>query len=159
MAVAKVSMSDPLTKSLEGELSDIASVQNAIIADFSFFDEWEDKYRFLIDLGKTLPDFPAELKTDANRLRGCQSHVWFLGEKTPKGQLVIKATSDAAIVRGLIALLLKIYSGRSPQAILKTKPVFIETIGLSSHLSPTRSNGLNAMVKEIHKQALMAVAD
>jgi cysteine desulfuration protein SufE len=115
-----------------------------------------DRYQYLIDLGRRLPDFPDELRTEENRIRGCQSQVWFVAEK--KGdRLEFRAISDAAIVSGLIALLLRLYSGRYPQDILDTPPVFVTALQLESHLSPTRSNGLSSMLQAIRRFATEAL--
>jgi len=153
------SMPNPMSKptSKQGDIEAIKSVQDGFVEDFSFFDEWEDKYSYLIDLGKKLEDLPESYKVDAHRLKGCQAHVWFMGE-VQDGKLQIRACSEAAIVSGLIGMLLQIYSNRDPQAILEVPPYFIEEIGLSNHLSPTRSNGLASMVKEINRLAALAVA-
>jgi cysteine desulfuration protein SufE len=128
--------------------SEVASAQREIIEEFSLFDDWMDRYQYLIDLGRRLPEFPDELRTDANRIRGCQSQVWFVPEKR-NGRLYFRAISDAAIVSGLIALLLRLYSGREPRDILDTPVDFVEALELQSHLSPTRSNGLSSMLKAI----------
>jgi cysteine desulfuration protein SufE len=128
--------------------SEVASAQREIIEEFSLFDDWMDRYQYLIDLGRRLPDFPDKLRTDANRIRGCQSQVWFVPEKRD-GRLYFQAISDAAIVSGLIALLLRLYSGREPRDILETPPDFVEALELQSHLSPTRSNGLSSMLEAI----------
>ncbi len=127
-------------------------VQQEIIDEFSFFEDWMERYQYLIDLGKKLPALPPEQMTEDRLLDGCQSSVWFLAEGGPD-KLTFKAQSDAAIVSGLIALLLRVYSGRSAPDILATKPVFIDAIGLSEHLSPTRANGLNAMLRAINNIA------
>jgi cysteine desulfuration protein SufE len=137
---------------------DIASAESAdhaqdtIVDEFSFFSDWTERYQYLIDLGRKLPPFPDELKSDDNKVHGCQSQVWLVasGDKT---KMTFAATSDSAIVSGLIALLLRVYSGRSAQEIVNTKPRFVESIGLAKHLSPTRSNGLAAMFKTIQAYA------
>jgi len=123
-----------------------------IAEEFAFFGDWTERYQYLIDLGRKLPPFPEALKTDAYKVTGCQSQVWLV----PSGdasRLEFQATSDSAIVSGLIALLLRVYSGRSASEILATEPRFIETIGLAKHLSPTRSNGLAAMLAAIKQHA------
>jgi len=122
--------------------------QQEIIEEFSLFDEWLDRYQYLIDLGRKLPELPAAERTDDRLLAGCQSRVWLISEGDA-GRLVFRANSDAAIVSGLIALLLRVYSGRSAEEILATDPLFIERIGLKEHLSATRANGLNAMLRAI----------
>jgi cysteine desulfuration protein SufE len=136
---------------------EVASAQQEIIDEFSLFDDWMDRYQYLIDLGRRLPPFPEELRTEENRIRGCQSQVWFVAEKKD-GRLYFQAISDAAIVSGLIALLLRLYSGRQPQDILDTPPDFVEALQLQSHLSPTRSNGLNSMLQAIRRFAAEAAA-
>jgi len=136
---------------------EVASAQQEIIDEFSLFDDWMDRYQYLIDLGRRLPPFPEELRTEENRIRGCQSQVWFVAEKKD-GRLYFQAISDAAIVSGLIAVLLRLYSGRQPQDILDTPPDFVEALQLQSHLSPTRSNGLNSMLQAIRRFAAEAAA-
>ncbi len=126
--------------------------QDEIIDSFSLFDEWLDRYQYLIDLGRKLPPLDDAEKTDDKLLAGCQSQVWLLLEGDA-GQVTIRANSDAAIVSGLIALLIQVYSGCSAQQIVDTEPYFIEEIGLSSHLSPTRANGLHAMLGAIKGHA------
>ena len=128
--------------------NEITVAQEELIADFELFEDWMDRYQYLIDLGRRLPDFPEELRTEENRIRGCQSQVWFVADKID-GRLVFRAISDAAIVSGLIALLLRLYSGRYPQDILDTPPDFVTALQLESHLSPTRSNGLSSMLRAI----------
>jgi cysteine desulfuration protein SufE len=133
--------------------SDISQSQEELIEEFQLFDNWLDRYQYLIDLGRKLPDFPAEWQTAENLLHGCQSQVW-LNAQEQGGQLQFQAVSDSAIVSGLIALLLRVYSGRTPQEILVTQPDFIDAIGLHEHLSPTRSNGLHAMIDAIRGHAI-----
>ncbi len=128
--------------------SEVAAAQREIIEEFGLFDDWMDRYQYLIDLGRRLPEFPDELRTDEHRIRGCQSQVWFVPEKKD-GRLYFQAISDAAIVSGLIAVLLRLYSGREPRDILDTPPDFVTALELQSHLSPTRSNGLSSMLKAI----------
>ena len=133
------------------------AAQAAIAEEFAFFGDWTERYQYLIDLGRKLAPFPEALKTDAHKVTGCQSQVWLV----PSGdanRLEFQATSDSAIVSGLIALLLRVYSGRSASEILATEPKFIETIGLAKHLSPTRSNGLAAMLAAIKQHAREALA-
>ena len=136
----------------------IAEVQEELIEEFAFFDDWMDRYRHIIDLGRNLPDFPADKQTDAYKVRGCQSQVWFYAQPLDGGKLHFLATSDAHIVSGLIAILLRIYSDRTPQEILETKPDFVAAIGLDEHLSPTRNNGLHAMLTRIFAEAQAAAA-
>ena len=129
--------------------------QQAIIEEFGFFDDWMERYQYLIDLGKKLPPLPPEKMTDDRLLSGCQSNVWFLAEGDAD-RLEFQANSDAAIVSGLIALMLRVYSGRSAEEILSTEPEFVDAIGLSEHLSPTRANGLNAMLQAVRNVATSA---
>ena len=129
-------------------MSEVRDAQQEIVEEFGFFENWMDRYQYLIDLGRRLPEFPDELRTDEHRIRGCQSQVWFVAEREGD-RLNFRAISDAAIVSGLIALLLRIYSGRRPEDILATPPEFVSELGLESHLSPTRSNGLASMLKAI----------
>lgn len=136
--------------------NEVQVAQQELIDEFSLFDDWMDRYQYLIDLGRRLPEFPAALQTDDNRIRGCQSQVWFVAEEKD-GRLEFRAISDAAIVSGLIALLLRIYNGRYPQDILDTPPDFVTALKLESHLSPTRSNGLSSMLKAIRGFATAAL--
>ena len=136
--------------------SEVTAAQQEIIEEFGLFDDWMDRYQYLIDLGRRLPEFPDELRTDEHRIRGCQSQVWFVASEE-NGRLNFRAISDAAIVSGLIALLLRIYSGRAPQDILDTPPSFVEALALEQHLSPTRSNGLSSMLKAIRNFATEAL--
>ena len=126
--------------------------QLEIIETFDMFDDWMEKYQYIIDLGKQLEPMDEALKVDENILHGCQSQVWLVDEYKD-GKLKFQANSDAAIVSGLINLVLTIYSDQTPQKIVDTEPDFIELIGLSSHLSSTRSNGLNAMIEKIQATA------
>ena len=128
--------------------------QNAIVEEFSFFGDWTERYQYLIDLGRKLPPLPEEFKTEAHKVQGCQSQVWLVAGGDSE-QLEFRAISDSAIVSGLIALLLRVYSGRSAREILETEPRFIEAIGLAKHLSPTRNNGLAAMFTRIQDEARM----
>lgn len=134
-------------------MHDPIAAQREIIEEFSFFDDWMDRYQYLIDLGRKLTPLDAEELLDENLLDGCQSRVWLLIEGDAE-RLNIRANSDAAIVSGLIALLIRVYSGASAQQILESEPRFIAALGLSEHLSPTRANGLHAMVEAIRGAAL-----
>ena len=131
----------------------IEEVQQSIIADFSVYEDWMDKYTYLIELGNELKPIDASYKVDQNLIRGCQSRVW-LQQRLEGDRIIFEAESDALIVKGLVALLLKVFSNRTPQEILDAEPYFIDEIGLRQHLSPTRSNGLMAMVKQIKLYAL-----
>ena len=133
-------------------MSDIATAERELIEEFKFFDNWMDRYEYLIELGRKLPVMPEELRTEAALLKGCQSRVWL--HTTVRGeQLEFLANSDSAIVAGLIAVLMRVYNGRGARDILATPPAFIQAIGLDAHLSPTRSNGLRAMLDAINKAA------
>ncbi|WP_282269823.1 SufE family protein [Stenotrophomonas sp. PS02298] len=129
-----------------------AEAQAAIAEEFSFFGDWSERYQYLIDLGRKLPALPEEWKTEENRLLGCQSMVWIVPEGDAD-KLVFHAISDSAIVSGLIYLALRVYSGRSAAEILATDPDYVSAIGLAKHLSPTRSNGLAAMLAFIRDTA------
>ncbi|MGC9385879.1 MAG: SufE family protein [Hydrogenovibrio sp.] len=130
----------------------IADVQADLVKRFTHFDNWKDRYRYLIDMGKTLPKMADENKTEANRIHGCQSQVWIhIDEK--EGRLYMEAVSDATIVSGLIALLLKIYNGRTPEEIQAAPLDFLAEIGLLQHLSANRSTGLYHMIKRIQAEA------
>ena len=136
----------------------ISEEQDNIIEEFSFFEDWMDRYQYLIDIGRKLPKMPEEYLRDEFKLKGCQSQVWFVGESI-EGRLVFWASSDAAIVLGLVAVLLRIYSNRTAEEILSTKPSFIADIGLEEHLSPTRKNGLGAMLTSIMKRAELVLKE
>lgn len=129
--------------------------QETIAEEFAFFDDWSERYQYLIDLGKRLPPLPEEWKTEANRLQGCQSIVWIVPEGNAD-KLDFHAISDSTIVSGLIYLALRVYSGRSAAEILATSPDYIANIGLAKHLSPTRSNGLAALLTFIQNTARKA---
>lgn len=131
----------------------IQQTQDEIIADFELFGDWMDKYEYIIQLGKDLPMIETEYKTDDNLIRGCQSRVW-LHTEFKDGKLLFTADSDAVITKGLISLVIKVLNGQTPKAIIESDLYFIDAIGLSSHLSPTRSNGLLSMVKQIKMYAL-----
>lgn len=130
--------------------------QAAIAAEFAFFGDWTERYQYLIDLGRTLPSLAEEEKSGGNKVHGCQSQVWLVARGDAQ-RLDFLAISDSSIVSGLIALLLRVYSGRPAAEILATEPGFIDTIGLARHLSPTRSNGLTAMLATIKQHAREAL--
>jgi len=132
--------------------NEVRKAQDELVDEFALFDDWVDRYQYLIDLGRRLPPFPESLKTEEHRIRGCQSQVWFVPRKAGD-RLEFEAVSDAAIVSGLIALLLRVYSGRRPQEILDTPPDFIQALQLERHLSPTRSTGLHSMLNAIRSFA------
>ena len=129
-----------------------AEAQAAIADEFAFFGDWSERYQYLIDLGHKLPAFPDAWKTGEHRLLGCQSMVWIVPEGDAD-KLVFHAISDSTIMSGLIYLALRVYSGRSAAEILATEPEYLATVGLSSHLSPTRSNGVAAMLQFIRDTA------
>lgn len=126
----------------------IKEKQQELVNEFAFLEDWEDKYSYIIDLGKELKDFPAEKKTDDNLIRGCQSKVW-LDAEFRDGKLYFKADSDGILPKGIVALLVQIYSGHSVEEILASDFHFISEIGLQEFLSPSRANGLMAMTKQI----------
>ena len=134
-------------------MKSIDELQEEVIEEFSDFTDWMDKYQLLIDLGNDMQPLDACYKTDDNLIEGCQSRVWIVADYRD-GLLHFSAESDALIVKGLIALLLRVLSGHSPQEILDADLFFIDSIGLKDHLSPTRSNGLLAMVKQMRVYAL-----
>jgi cysteine desulfuration protein SufE len=136
--------------------NEVQEAQDELVEEFQFFDDWMDRYQYLIDMGRKLPEFPDSDRTDENKIRGCQSQVWFVASKDD-GRLIFRAISDAAIVSGLIALLLRIYSGRKPRDILDTPPDFVTALELEQHLSPTRSNGLSSMLEAIRNFATEAL--
>lgn len=131
----------------------INEVQREIIEEFSAFEDWMDKYGYLIELGNELKDLDPKDKTDQYLIKGCQSRVWLLSDFVDD-KIVFRAESDAIIVKGLVALLLRVVSNRTPQEILNNELFFIDEIGLKQHLSPTRSNGLLAMIKQIKLYAV-----
>ena len=131
----------------------INELQDNVIEEFSTFDDWMDKYALLIDLGNSLPPLEEKYKTESNLIEGCQSRVWLQADYED-GKILFKGESDAVIVKGIVSLLINIMSGHTPQELLDTDLYFIEKIGLKEHLSPTRSNGLVAMVKQMRMYAL-----
>ena len=126
-----------------------AKAATEITEEFKFLDDWEDRYQLLIDQGRSLAPLPSQYLQDEYRLRGCQSVVHFAAERSVDNEIIFHAASDAAIVQGLIALLLRVYSGRTAEEIRETEPQFLRDIGLDSHLSATRKNGLASMVTAI----------
>ena len=133
-----------------------ADAQQDIIDEFAFFGDWTERYQYLIDLGRKLPEFPEALKREEFKVHGCQSQVWLVPEGDAE-RMHFRAISDSAIVSGLIALILRVYSDRPAREILDTEPDYIESIGLAKHLSPTRSNGLVAMLKTLKGHAAKAL--
>jgi cysteine desulfuration protein SufE len=131
----------------------IEEIENEIIDEFSFFTDWTDKYEYIIELGNKLNSFPKDKMTDEYKIKGCQSSVWLVTDMEG-GKIFFKADSDSAIVKGLIALLIRVLSEQKPDDILNAKLEFIDKIGLRKHLAPTRSNGLSAMIKQLKMYAL-----
>lgn len=134
-----------------------ADAQRSIVDSFRYLEDWAERYQYLIELGRRLPPFPETKRIEANRLHGCQAGVWLVADYR-NGKLDFEATSDSAIVAGLIALLLKVYSGRRPDQVLATSPAFIDEIGLAEHLSPHRANGLALMLARIRTFATAHVS-
>ena len=130
----------------------IQAIQAGLIEEFEIFDDWMTRYEHVIDLGKQLPVFPEDWKNEENKIKGCQSQVW-LNMQMQDDLLHIDGDSDASIVKGLVAIVLRVYSDRKPEEILAAKPDFIKDIGFTDHLSPTRSNGLHAMLRAIYLKA------
>lgn len=130
----------------------IEDAEQSIIEEFGFFDSWTERYEYIVELGRQLPGLPEAHRIDAYKVPGCQSQVWFVA-RCEAGRIHFEADSDAMIVRGLIALLLRVYSGRCPEEILATPPEFFDKIELGSHLSGSRANGLHAMVRRIQQYA------
>jgi cysteine desulfuration protein SufE len=128
---------------------DIHAIQTQIVKDFEAFSDWEDRYQYIMKLGKDLPEMDEALKTEKYRVSGCQSQVWMHASLQSDGLVRFQVASDALIVKGLIALLMKLYNLQTPQTILQTEPTFMEAIGMAEHLSMTRRNGLASMLKQI----------
>lgn len=135
------------------DIKPIPEIEEEIIEDFALFDSWEDKYEYIIDLGKKLDRLEDEYKKEENKIKGCQSTVW-LTAAYKNGKVTFKADSDAVIVKGLISMLIKVLSGHTPEEILAAKMDFIAEIGMTTHLAQTRSNGLLAMIKQMKNYAL-----
>jgi cysteine desulfuration protein SufE len=141
----------------EVDRNEVDQAQRELVEEFDFFDNWMDRYQYIIDMGRRLPEFPEADRTDANKIKGCQSQVWFTAEQVGD-RMHFEAISDAAIVSGLIAMLLRIYSERKPEDIVSASADFVTALNLEQHLSPTRSNGLAAMLKSINAFADQALA-
>lgn len=131
----------------------ITEIQEDIIDEFSMFDDWEERYQYMIDLGKTLPLIDEQFKTEDHIIKGCQSKVWLHAEMN-EDQVEFTADSDAIITKGIIAILIRVFSGQHPKAIIESNTDFIDQIGLKEHLSPTRANGLVSMIKQIKMYAI-----
>ncbi|MCC5843583.1 MAG: SufE family protein [Verrucomicrobia bacterium] len=134
-------------------MSSITDRQNEIRDEFAFFEDWQEKYAHIIELGRELPKMNPAYKDDAHKVKGCQSQVWLHADLSDEGRVALQAESDALIVQGLIAILLRIYQDQPPQDILNTDLTFLEDVGLLSHLSMNRTNGLNSMIKTIRANA------
>ncbi|MDP4265846.1 MAG: SufE family protein [Bacteroidota bacterium] len=135
------------------ETKSIKEIQEEIIEEFAFFDDWMGKYDYLINLAKSLPVINEQFKTDENLINGCQSRVW-LNASLSEGKVVFTAESDALITKGIVSLLIRVFSGHTPDEILSADTTFIDKIGLKEHLSPTRANGLLSMIKQMKFYAL-----
>lgn len=133
-------------------MNEVQAAQQEVIEEFGVFDDWMDRYQYLIDLGRRLPDLADDEKTEANQIKGCQSQVWFVVEQDGD-RLRFRAISDAAIVSGLIAMLLRVYSDKPAREIAETPPDFVTALELEQHLSPTRSTGLASMLAAIRAHA------
>lgn len=131
----------------------IREVEQEIVEEFALFDSWDDKYEYIIDMGKKLPALADAHKVEANKVRGCQSTVW-LAAREDNGKIFFEADSDAVIVKGLISMLIRVLSGRTPDEIINAPLGFIQEIGMTTHLAQTRSNGLLSMVKQMKNYAL-----
>ena len=131
----------------------ITDIQNEILDEFSMFEDWEERYQYMIDLGKDLPLIEEQYKTDSNIIKGCQSKVWVHAE-LKNDKIFFTADSDAIITKGIIAILIRVFSNQKPKDILEANTDFIEKIGLKEHLSPTRANGLVSMIKQLKMYAI-----
>lgn len=134
-------------------MPDIQEVQHQIIEEFNALSDWTERYKHLIDQGRRLPELDDQYKIEENLVRGCQSQVW-LHTYLDEGKVIFEADSDAAITKGLVAMMVRFYSGQEPDTIIGTDPIFIKKIGMEQHLSPTRSNGLASMVKQMKIYAM-----
>jgi cysteine desulfuration protein SufE len=135
------------------EPAHIADIEAEIVEEFSLFDNWEDKYEYIIDMGKKLPPLDSVHKKDEHKIRGCQSTVWMVSS-LKDGRVYYQADSDAVIVKGLISMLIRVFSGQRPKDIVNADMTFIDEIGMSTHLAQTRSNGLRAMIKQMKLDAM-----
>lgn len=134
-------------------MQSIKEIQDDIIDEFSMFEDWEERYQYMIDLGKTLPLIDEQFKTEENIIKGCQSKVWVHAE-FKNNNIEFTADSDAIITKGIIAILIRVFSNQSPKAIMEANTDFIDEIGLKEHLSPTRANGLVSMIKQLKMYAI-----
>ncbi len=134
-------------------MNTISEIEQEIVEEFELFDDWTDKYEYIIELGQKLPDFPLDKKTEDYKIKGCQSSVWVISSEE-NGRIHLQGDSDSSIVKGLVALLITVLSGQTPDDIVNAKLDFIEKIGLSQHLAQTRANGLASMIRQIKLDAL-----
>jgi cysteine desulfuration protein SufE len=134
-------------------MSDIQQVENEIVEDFELFEEWEEKYQYIIELGQKLPPLAEEFKTDDRKIKGCQSSVWLHASESD-GKIIFNADSDSTFVKGEIALLIQVMSGRTPEEIINAELGFIDRIGLRQHMAQTRANGLASMIKQMKLYAI-----
>ncbi|MDB4922506.1 MAG: Fe-S metabolism protein SufE [Mucilaginibacter sp.] len=139
---------------ITGNNGQMQATETAIIEDFSLLDTWEEKYEYIIDLGKKLPALDEKYKLEENKIKGCQSAVWLVTDYH-NGRVFFKADSDAVIVKGLVSMLIRVLSGHTPDEIISAKLGFIEQIGMMTHLAQTRSNGLLAMIRQMKNYALV----
>lgn len=130
-------------------VTSIQEKQKHLVEEFQAAGDWEERYKKIIAMGRQLPEMPEQFKNDDNKVKGCQSQVWLHAELTPDGKMVLHGDSDAMIVKGLVAVLLKVYSGNPPDEILRSPPEFLRALGFEGNLSPSRANGLHAMLKQI----------
>jgi len=136
------------------EKKSIPIIEADIVDEFSLFDSWEDKYEYIIDMGKKLAPLSDEYKKDENKIKGCQSTVW-MHSYAKDGRIYYEADSDAMIVKGLVSMLIRVFSGQPPQDVIEAPVKFIDDIGMTSHLAQTRSNGLRAMIKQMKLDAVV----
>lgn len=134
-------------------MADIQEIQQKILREFKALEDWTERYKYIIELGRKLEPIDEKYKVEDNLVRGCQSQVW-LHTRLDDGKVIFEADSDAAITKGLVALMVRFYSGQDPETIISTNPEFIEKIGMEKHLSPTRSNGLASMIKQMKIYAM-----
>ena len=135
-------------------MSDIQQLENEIVEDFELFEEWEEKYQYIIELGQKLPPLAEEFKTDDRKIKGCQSSVWLHASESD-GKIIFNADSDSTFVKGEIALLIQVMSGRTPEEIINAELGFIDRIGLRQHMAQTRANGLASMIKQMKMYAVV----
>jgi cysteine desulfuration protein SufE len=138
-------------------MNEIRQAEAELVGEFQLFDDWVDRYQYIIDLGRQLPPFPEAARTEANKIKGCQSQVWLVTRHVGD-RLEFDAISDSAIVSGLIAILRRVYHGRPARDVAASEPDFIKALGLDQHLSPTRSNGLHALIRALRQAGAAAAA-